>query len=74
MLFAPVPDGVPTVADAALGQRSKLGGSPTWIQFDETPQCPRCSHAMTFLAQIDSIEHDEPSNPHRVNCLSPDQQ
>jgi len=29
---------------------------------------------MTFVAQIDSIEHDEQHNPHRVDCLSEKQQ
>ena len=29
---------------------------------------------MTFVAQLDSIEHDEDHNPHRVGALSPDQQ
>ena len=56
--------------EAPLGQRSKLGGTPTWIQSDETPSCPHCNTNMTFVAQIDSIHHDEPSNPHRIDCLS----
>ena len=29
---------------------------------------------MTFIGQIDSIEHDEAHNPHRVDCLSVDQE
>lgn len=53
-----------------LGLGSKLGGQPDWIQTDETPTCPHCSERMTFVAQIDSINHDEPHNPHRVDCLS----
>jgi len=28
---------------------------------------------MTFVAQIDSVEHDWASNPHRVDALSDDQ-
>src|SRR5947209_6016712 len=40
-----------------LGQRTKLGGDPIWIQGDETPLCPRCREEMSFVAQIDSIGH-----------------
>lgn len=57
-----------------LGLRSKLGGAPDWDQSDETPECPHCDLVMTFIGQIDSIEHDAPNNPHRIDCLSPDQQ
>jgi len=28
---------------------------------------------MTFVAQVDSVEHDSKSNPHRVSPLSEDQ-
>jgi hypothetical protein len=48
-----------------LGMRSKLGGSPDWIQADNTPVCEDCKLPMTFVAQIDSIEHDDARNPHR---------
>ena len=74
MLFERVPEGKRAVNRKALGRRSKLGGSPTWEQGDETPRCPSCTERMTFLAQIDSIEHDDPANPHRIDCLSDDQQ
>jgi hypothetical protein len=57
-----------------LGIRSKLGGVPDWEQGDETPRCPHCQIEMTFIGQIDSIEHDESHNPHRVDVLSDDQQ
>jgi hypothetical protein len=46
-----------------LGLRTKLGGEPEWIQGDDTPACPHCGRQMTFVAQIDSIEHDSPQNP-----------
>lgn len=46
-----------------LGQRTKLGGAPDWIQGDETPECSECGEPMSFVAQIDSIEHDSPRNP-----------
>jgi hypothetical protein len=48
-----------------LGMRSKLGGSPDWIQADNTPVCEFCKRPMTFVAQIDSIEHDDVRNPQR---------
>ena len=55
-----------------LGQRTKLGGEPDWIQNEETPSCPYCYTAMTFISQIDSVEHQSKSNPHSVNALSDD--
>jgi uncharacterized protein YwqG len=58
------------VDDRKLGMRSKLGGGPTWQQYDETPKCPRCRQPMSFVAQIDSIHHDSDDNPHRVDCTS----
>lgn len=59
--------------EAPLGQRSKLGGAPDWIQNDETPRCPHCKQKMMFVSQIDSINHDEEGNPHRIDCLSDEQ-
>jgi uncharacterized protein YwqG len=53
-----------------LGARSKLGGEPDWVQNPEIPKCRECKQPMTFVAQIDSMEHDESYNPHAVNCLS----
>jgi len=47
-----------------LGRRTKLGGDPEWIQGDETPHCTRCGSKMTFIAQIDSVEHLSRHNPH----------
>ncbi|MBK9054865.1 MAG: hypothetical protein IPL78_29355 [Chloroflexi bacterium] len=41
-----------------LGQATKLGGSPDWIQHDETPSCPTCGWPMVFVAQIDSIDYN----------------
>jgi uncharacterized protein YwqG len=46
-----------------LGTRTKLGGEPTWIQDDETPECAQCGEPMHFVAQIDSIEHRSAHNP-----------
>lgn len=50
------------------GMRTKLGGEPEWIQGDETPRCYSCGEPMTFVAQIDSVEHDDPHNPLRRDC------
>jgi uncharacterized protein YwqG len=52
-----------------LGLRTKLGGKPDWIQDDQTPTCRSCRKSMTFIAQIDSIEHDSDKNPLRRDCL-----
>src|SRR5690349_204410 len=43
-----------------LGMRSKLGGTPDWIQESSEGtkvECERCKRHMTFVAQIDSMEH-----------------
>jgi hypothetical protein len=55
------------------GQRTKLGGQPDWEQYEEVPVCDECKEPMTFVAQIDSVEHDWDSNPHRVDALSENQ-
>jgi uncharacterized protein YwqG len=57
-----------------LGVRSKLGGEPDWVQHPEVPKCRDCTRPMTFVAQIDSMEHDEPHNPYAIGCLSGQQQ
>jgi hypothetical protein len=49
----------------ALGRRSKLGGEPDWVQSPETPNCAHCHKPMSFVGQIDSIEHYATANPHR---------
>lgn len=36
---------------------SKVGGHPAWVQDDETPKCTKCKKAMTFVAQLDSVNH-----------------
>ena len=46
-----------------LGTRTKLGGEPEWIQFEDVPKCEFCDNLMTFVAQIDSIEHYSAENP-----------
>ena len=55
------------------GRRTKLGGKPDWIQQEETPICQDCGTPMTFVSQIDSVEHDWESNPHSVDALSDNQ-
>jgi len=37
-----------------IGKRSKIGGSPNWIQNPEWPKCT-CNKKMTFYGQLDSI-------------------
>ena len=75
MLFEKVAEGQKAVPDAKkLGLRSKLGGEPDWIQEPEVPKCPECKDSMSFVAQLDSFEHDADYNPHAVDCLSDKQQ
>jgi uncharacterized protein YwqG len=38
-----------------IGKRSKLGGTPSFIQIDDWPVCPCCKEKMTFYAQLDAI-------------------
>ncbi|MFH0982854.1 MAG: hypothetical protein V2A79_15130 [Planctomycetota bacterium] len=70
MLFEAVGPGEAAVDPDASGLRSKLGGKPDWIQVEDWPDCPSCRERTTFVAQLDSIEHDSDSNPHRIDCLS----
>jgi len=56
--------------DDYLGQRTKLGGVPDWDQEADVPVCDCCKKAMTFIAQIDSVEHDWDTNPHGVDACS----
>jgi hypothetical protein len=37
------------------GDNHKIGGSPDWIQGDETPNCSECDEAMDFHAQLDHL-------------------
>ncbi|QDU91537.1 hypothetical protein Pla175_49660 [Pirellulimonas nuda] len=67
MLFSP---GKPTSDE--LGERSKIGGMPDWIQDDDWPECPHCDEAMSFVGQLDSIEHESNTNPHSRPALSGD--
>ena len=57
------------------GSGLSLAVQPDYDQGKQSPPlCPRCGKAMTFVAQIDSVEHDAPGNPHRVDCMSTQQQ
>ena len=51
------------------GLRTKLGGEPDWEQGDDQPECPSCFTPMTFVAQIDSVEHWSNANPHSRNPI-----
>src|SRR5262245_60002054 len=54
--------------DRYLGRRSKFGGKPDWEQGHRgNPRCRTCKKPMTFVAQIDSIEHNSGHNPHGVD-------
>jgi uncharacterized protein YwqG len=69
--FQKMPEGKKAVPDPDKpGVRSKLGGDPDWVQHPEVPKCRDCKQPMTFVAQIDSMEHDESHNPHAIDCLS----
>ena len=46
--LAPVPQG------KRAGRKSRIGGAPAWIQMEETPDCPKCTAAMTFVMQLNS--------------------
>lgn len=73
--FEKVPKGKKAVSDPMkLGIRSKLGGKPDWEQNPETPKCSECEKKMTFVAQIDSMEHDAEHNPTAIDCMSRQQQ
>jgi hypothetical protein len=37
------------------GDGHKLGGTPDWIQSDETPDCPECGEPMDFYGQLDHL-------------------
>ena len=62
------------VEEDNLGLRSKLGGKPGWIQDSKSPLCPHCNKQMTFVMQLDSIEHQATNNPHSINALSDEQE
>jgi hypothetical protein len=69
-----VPAGERAVNPRALGRRSKLGGVPDLEHDAAAPTCPECQEPMTFVAQLDSIEHDDRKNPHAMNALGDEQQ
>ncbi len=61
-----VPEGgraIPYDFPESIGLGTKLGGEPEWIQTPEHPECPHCSKEMVFIAQIDSVEHQNSLNP-----------
>jgi hypothetical protein len=41
-------------ADAKVGSRSKLGGTPDWTHNAQVPECS-CRKPMSFYGQLDSI-------------------
>lgn len=72
------PAGADLESQQYMGQRTKFGGDPNWIQDwmeerKKNPLCTQCGETMTFVAQIDSIEHESRYNPNSVNALSKEQ-
>lgn len=39
-------------AKTRASARSRVGGAPSWLQGDATPECPRCREPMAFLLQL----------------------
>ncbi|MEY2880673.1 MAG: hypothetical protein RLZZ15_3053, partial [Verrucomicrobiota bacterium] len=48
---------VPVAPGKKAGRKSKLGGAPSWIQSDGTPDCRTCEKPMAFLLQLNSDAH-----------------
>lgn len=46
------------LADSKIGNRSKLGGKPDFIQNNETFICKKCHKKMSFYGQLDSINDE----------------
>ena len=42
-----------TVPDRRREVLGQVGGEPGWLQQDETPDCPGCGTAMSFVAQLE---------------------
>ena len=42
-------------AGGDIGDRNYIGGTPQWLQGEDTPRCPHCQGKMTFYGQLDSI-------------------
>ena len=73
MFFKKVPQGKKAVPNPdKLGLRSKLGGEPDWEQRPVVVKCRECKKPMTFIAQIDSMEHESDDNPLSCEYLPPD--
>ena len=70
-LVRPGDSAIPLDYSDNLGMRTKLGGEPNWIQGDDTPLCADCGKEMVFVAQIDSIEHENVHNPLNFDFLGP---
>ena len=45
---------VPVPPGKKAGRKSKIGGSPSWIQSESTPDCPKCEKPMAFVLQLAS--------------------
>lgn len=47
--------GVEEIAQA--GEKDKLAGWPSWVQFRDYPDCPTCGRTMRLVFQLDSEDH-----------------
>ena len=43
------------MSEPEIGNRSKVGGKPTFLQVEEYPVCQNCGLKMAFYAQLDAI-------------------
>ncbi|MFC9897839.1 hypothetical protein ACFVMC_29470 [Nocardia sp. NPDC127579] len=48
----------PFDADPWTVNGSVLGGAPSWIQDDDTPDCPACGDPMPYLGMVSSVDAD----------------
>lgn len=48
---------VPVPRGRKAERKSKIGGSPGWIQAESTPNCPKCERPMAFVLQLASDRH-----------------
>ena len=58
--FEPLPRVENSVLRAALSECDfiRVGGSPDWIQWADTPVCPGCERDMGLVAEIRSLSKD----------------
>jgi Domain of unknown function (DUF1963) len=45
-------------AKPPAGEHHRIGGHPDFIQKEQHPRCPSCENALTFYAQLDSLNDE----------------